>query len=173
MTRILTNSAQTSPWTLHRGSIYVLLLPLQHHWLYQEVGLELLAHHLPLTYCSPHLISRVSWRSSRHFHNYISLAFCQTAWVRTNLPYIPNFYMIDRLFSCLERFWASSSRDPCVSKTNRFHDDIFRCCLHKIETCSANYLKWIAKSPKVLNSNHLFLELNWFVCNLAVGSPRP
>ena len=58
-------------------------------------------------------------------------------------------------------------RDPCDSKSNRLHVDIFQFwCIHSFEVYSIiDSSKMIGKYSEVLNFNRLFLKLNGFICN--------
>ena len=63
-------------------------------------------------------------------------------------------------------FLGIVGQDPSDSKPNWLHFDIFRFCfLHSFEVYSIDSFKRSVKSPKVLNPNWLFLELNWFIFN--------
>ena len=64
-------------------------------------------------------------------------------------------------------------QDPCDSKPNRLHVDIFRCCLHSFEVYSSlDSSRMIRYSPKVPNFNRSFLKLNRCMCNKPPVLPK-
>ena len=67
--------------------------------------------------------------------------------------------------SSVRKFLGIVGQDPSDSKSNWLHVGIFWLFFHSFEVYSIDSSKMIGNSPKVLNFNQLFVELNRFICN--------
>ena len=63
------------------------------------------------------------------------------------------------------KYLGKVGQNPSDSKSNRLHVDVFWFCFHSFEVYTIYFCKIIAKFPKVLNFNRLFLKPDKFICN--------